>query len=67
MYIISVPFPEQYSGTVKFRTPFSRQHLQNLRWLSILMLYMVADGHFPSQDATLICKERQREKTVLYF
>lgn len=29
------------------------------------MLYIVADGHFPSQDATLIFKERQWEKESL--
>lgn len=53
-YIISVPFPEQRSGTVRTRVPTSRQHLQNLRWLSILTLKIVADGHFPSQEATFI-------------
>lgn len=51
-YIISVPFPEQRKGTVRTRVPISRQHLQNLRWLSILTLKIVADGHFPSQEAT---------------
>jgi len=53
-YIISVPFPEQRRGTVRLRVPFSRQHLQNLKWLSILTLKIVADGHFPSQEATFI-------------
>lgn len=51
-YIISVPFPEQRKGTVTTRVPISRQHLQNLRWLSILTLKIVADGHFPSHEAT---------------
>lgn len=53
-YIVSVPFPEQRNGTVRLRVPVSRQHLQNLKWLSILTLKIVADGHFPSQDATFI-------------
>lgn len=53
-YIISVPFPEQCRGTVRLRVPCSRQHLQNLKWLSILTLKIVADGHFPSQEATFI-------------